>query len=378
MCTVDRGDRVELYCGQPPDHGLDVTFAGSSKAWCIALRAHDEPANSGQAHGHAGTFVVVDGVDKLLRRYPDSPVIQDVLGTLDAGEIRERVHELDPEIDEIFFFAASVGALFGVSRRDGSRVAIKVHKRYEDDRYFAAVQQVQSALADAGFPAPRPLGRRGQATFEEWIDEGVFRDAHEPEVRRAMARELVRFHRLASASGIRPRRPFFPLGAEPLWPVPHNALFDFEATVAGAEWIDEIARAAKSAREIGAGEEVVGHTDWSAKHIRFDTDLRPIAVYDWDSVDTRPEPLLVGNAAGSFTYTEELEHDVFPWPDAQESLAFIKDYEAARGEPFDDEERRAAHGACVYLRAYAARCGHAFGSDVRRESGLAEFAEALL
>jgi hypothetical protein len=321
---------------------------------------------------------VVDGVDKLLRRYPDSPVIQDVLGTLDAGEIRERVRKLDPELDEIFFFAASVGALFGVSRRDGSRVAIKVHKRYEDDGYFTAMQQVQSALADAGFPAPRPLGRRGQATLEEWLDEGVFRDAHEPEVRRAMARELVRFHRLATAPGIRPRRPFFPLGGEALWPVPHNALFDFEATVAGAEWIDEIARAAKSVRDVGAGDEVVGHTDWSAKHIRFDADLQAVVVYDWDSLDTQPEPLLVGNAAGSFTYTEELEHEVFPWPEAQESLAFIADYEAARGEPFNGEERRAAHGACVYLRAYAARCGHAFGSDVRRESGLTEFAEALL
>jgi len=193
-----------------------------------------------------------------------------------------------------------------------------------------------------------------------------------------MARELVRFHRLATASGIRPRRPFFPLGAEALWPTPHNALFDFEATVEGAEWIDEIARAAKRARDIGAGVEVVGHTDLSAKHIRFDDDLRPLAVYDWDSLDTQSEPLLVGNAAGSFTYTEELEHDVFPWPNAQEALAFIEDYEAARGAAFDEEERRTAHGACVYLRAYAARCGHAFGSDVRRESGLAEFAEALL
>jgi outer membrane protein OmpA-like peptidoglycan-associated protein len=321
---------------------------------------------------------LMDGVDKLLRRYPESPVIEDVLGTLDAGEIRARVHELEPETAEIFFFAASVGALFGVVRRDGSRVAIKVHKRYEDDAYFIAVQQVQTALAEAGFPAPRPLGRRGQVTFEEWLDEGVFRDAHEPAVRRAMARELVRFHGLATASGIRPRRPFFPLGVEELWPVPHNALFDFEATVEGAEWIDEIARAAKRARDVGAGVEVVGHTDWSAKHIRFDADLRPVAVYDWDSLDTQPEPLLVGNAAGSFTYTEELEHDVFPWPDARESLAFIEEYEAARGAPFDDEERRAAHGACVYLRAYAARCGHSFGSDVRRESGLTEFAEALL
>jgi hypothetical protein len=360
------------------NHRLDVTFAGSPEAWGITLRAHHEPANRGQAHGHAGTFGVVDGVDKLLRRYPDSPVIEDVLGTLDAAEIRARVRELEPETAEIFFFAASVGALFGVARRDGSRVAIKVHKRYEDEGYFTAMQQVQSALVAAGFPAPRPLGRRGQATFEEWLDEGVFRDAHEPDVRRAMARELVRFHRLATASGIRPRRPFFPLGAEALWPTPHNALFDFEATVEGAEWIDEIARAAKRARDIGAGVEVVGHTDWSAKHIRFDDDLRPLAVYDWDSLDTQSEPLLVGNAAGSFTYTEELEHDVFPWPNAQEALAFIEDYEAAREAAFDEEERRTAHGACVYLRAYAARCGHAFGSDVRRESGLAEFAEALL
>ena len=321
---------------------------------------------------------MVDGVDKLLRRYPDSPVIRDVLGTLDAAEIRARVRELEPETAEIFFFAASVGALFGVIRRDGTRVAIKVHKRHEDDAYFTAMQQVQSALADAGFPAPRPRGRRGQATLEEWLDEGVFRDAHEPEVRRAMARELVRLHRLATDSGVRPRRPFFPLGDEALWPTPHNVLFDFEATVDGAEWIDEIARAAKRARDAGAGAEVVGHTDWSAKHVRFDADLRAVAVYDWDSLDTQPEPLLVGNAAGSFTYTEELEHDVFLWPNAEEALAFIEDYEAARGAPFDDEERRAALGACVYLRAYAARCGHAFGSDVRRESGLAEFAEALL
>jgi hypothetical protein len=41
--------------------------------------------------------MVVDGVDKLLRRYPDSPIIEDVLGTLDADEIRLRVHELEPE-----------------------------------------------------------------------------------------------------------------------------------------------------------------------------------------------------------------------------------------------------------------------------------------
>jgi hypothetical protein len=321
---------------------------------------------------------VVDGVDKLLRRYPDSPVVEDVLGTLDADEIRALVRELEPETAEIFFFAASVGALFGVLRRDGVRIAIKVHKRFQDDGYFTDLQRLQSALADAGFPAPRPLGRRGLAMFEQWVDDGEFRDGHESEVRRAMARELVRFHDLATGTGVRPHRPFFPLGGdEALWPVPHNVLFDFGATEAGAEWIDDIARAAKRVRDSGDGVEVVGHTDWSAKHLRFDPDLQLTALYDWDSVTTELEPLLVGNAAGSFTYTEELPYDVFLWPSAEESSAFMDEYEAARGMPFTAGERRSAHGACVYLRAYAARCGHAFGGDAR-DSGLERFAEALL
>jgi hypothetical protein len=303
--------------------------------------------------------------------------VRDVLGTVDPDEIRARVRELEPETVEIFYFAASVGALFGLALGDGSRVALKVHKRYGDGVYFNEMQQIQTVLADAGFPAPRPLGLRRDATIEAWLDDGAFRDAHEPDVRRAMARELVRFHELATGSGLRPRRPFFPLGDEALWPVPHNVLFDFEATRDGAEWIDDIARAVKPMRESGHGTEVVGHTDWSAKHLRFDGALQLTAVYDWDSVNTDLEPVLVGNAAGSFTYTEELPCEVFLWPSAEESIAFMDEYEASRGVPFTSAERRSAHAACVYLRAYAARCGHAFGADARR-SGLESFAEGLL
>jgi hypothetical protein len=44
--------------------------------------------------------MVDDGVDTLLRRYPESPVVQDVLGTLDPAEIRARVYALEPETDE--------------------------------------------------------------------------------------------------------------------------------------------------------------------------------------------------------------------------------------------------------------------------------------
>ena len=305
--------------------------------------------------------------------YPASPVVLDVLGTLDPAEIRAVARRYEPEAEEIFFFSASVGALYGVRRRDGSRVAIKVSTLFRDPSYFAEVQRLQSALRAAGFPAPAPVRREGTVTVDEWLDEGEFRDGHEPEVRRALATSLARFVELATATGIRPRREFLrPSGA--LWPKPHNVLFDFEATAAGAEWIDEIARAARSVP--AAGREVVGHTDWAAKHVRFDAELRPTAVYDWDSVDTELETRLVGGAAGSFTYTEELAQPVVRWPSPDESAAFVADYEQARGEPFSAAERLTVDAACVYLLAYAARCHHAVGGDTR-DQRLEDHAAAL-
>lgn len=69
----------------------------------------------------------MDGIDTSLRRHPDSPVVLDLLGTLDAERFRARVHEIDRCADEVFFFAASVGAVFGLLRSDGMRVAMKLH-----------------------------------------------------------------------------------------------------------------------------------------------------------------------------------------------------------------------------------------------------------
>ncbi len=46
-----------------------------------------------------------------------------------------------------------------------------------------------------------------------------------------------------------------------LWPPPHNALFDFEATAAGAEWIDGIAAYAKDLVDEFQAPVVVGHAD---------------------------------------------------------------------------------------------------------------------
>lgn len=315
---------------------------------------------------------MVDAIDTYLSTYPGSPIVLDVLGTDDAEEIRARALELEPDGVEVFYFAASVGALFGVRRRDGSRVAVKVNTLFRDPAYFADVQRVQAVVRAAGFPAPRPIRSVGAVTVDEWLDDGAFRDGHDPDVRRALAETLVRLVDLATASGVRPRRAFlWPEGST--WPKPHNALFDFAATTAGAEWIDEIGARALLPR---TGREVVGHSDWAAKHVRFDDELRPTAVYDWD-LNTECEPVVAGSAAGAFTYTEELHHRVRRWPTPEESLAFLDDYERAHGARFTAEERRLAQAACVYVIAYSSRCHHSIGGDPA-DMHLAAFADELL
>ena len=276
---------------------------------------------------------------------------------------------LCPEAVECFAFEASVGATFGLAVRGGERVALKVHRTATAER-LAAMQQVQGHLWRYGFPCPRPLGVRGRATLEEWRDDGVQRDAREPEVRRALAALLVRLVTLTR--NLRPAvdlPPFFPRPGGPLWPEPHTVLIDLDATASGAEWVDEIACTARARRDTGGGPVAIGHHDWTARHVRF-SGIDPVVVYDWDSTSIDYEAVLVGNAAEHFTWDGG-------FPDADESLLFIADYERARASPFTRGEQTVAAAAAVYARAYTTRCVHALAGDVS-ELRLPEYAAALL
>ena len=297
------------------------------------------------------------------------PVVHSIFGTTDPEAIWAEVQTMCPEAVECFRFETSVGALFGLVVRGGDRIALKVHRTTTVER-LTAMQQVQEHLWRYGFPCPRPLGVRGRGTIEEWRDDGTQRDAREPDVRRAIAALLVRLVHLTR--DLRPAvdlPPFFPRPSGPLWPVPHNVLFDFEATAAGAEWIDDIGAAARTVRDAGDTRLVVAHHDWTAKHVRFG-ELKPVVVHDWDSMSIDYEPVFVGNAAAHFTYDDTL-------PTADESLLFIADYERARPSPFTRHEQAIAAAAAVYGRAYTTRCWHALGGDTD-ELQLPEYAAALL
>jgi hypothetical protein len=308
----------------------------------------------------------------------------------DAGPARVRqaltafcAKELGSGPAELRFFRMSVGAVFGLRLADGRAVVVKLHLRRERLRRLAAVQRIQRHLADNGFPCPRPIGEPRRllelpVTVEEYLGGGEERDAHDPHVRRVIAQTLARLLRLTEGID----EPELAEGWEPYgddgWGEPHNALFDFGATAAGAEWIDELASAAWPRSQMGR--QVVGHTDWVTKHFRFrgaDVD----AIYDWDSLRLASEPSIVAGAAVHFPYTEAF--DVPRVASLEELRAFVSEYEQERLSPFTLEEGRVLAAHAVLGIAYTARCEHARDPTGRRPNGsyreaLAEFGEELL
>ena len=104
------------------------------------------------------------------------------------------------------------------------------------------------------------------------------------------------------------------------------------------------------------GGDQIGHFDWRVQNLAF-RDGEIVAIYDWDSLATAPEPVIVGNAAGGFCIDWEAA-DEDPPPTVEEMFAFVADYESARGRPFDADEREALDAANLAMVAYGARCQH--------------------
>ena len=222
------------------------------------------------------------------------------------------------------------------------------------------------ATTVCGGPAPLALGTRWS---RRWSSAG----------RRAMrmSRWCARRWRAASseiveacAGLVASSRLKSHLLAEPppgaLWPPPHSKLFDFEATARGAEWIDDVARAAR-ARMQPSGALVIGHGDWRAEHVHFVRDCI-VGAFDWDSLCKEREPALVGFT--THAYCADWSRRPPPAaPTIEEARAFVAEYEAARGRAFAADERRLCGAAFAYSCAYTARCVWGLARDERGKPG---------
>ena len=296
-----------------------------------------------------------------------------IYGSADPQEIARAVDNfcaatLGTRIDAYLFFAVSQGDVSGLELADGRRVVVKAHTPAWTPVFLDAVHRVQRHLFMQSFPCPRPIRGptplgHGYAMVEELVDEGDYADAHDPAVRRVMATTLARLVAATRDLTDAPRlgavlqsRMPFRRPDDALWPEPHSPIFDLGTTTAGAEWIDRIAAQAKVTLADGAGEEVIGHTDWSAQNCRFMGHALH-AVYDWDSLMLDKEPIIVAEAAMTFAFNWRLPGpQVAPSP--AEARTFIGEYEEARGRPFTVDDWETISAAATYSLAYGARLEH--------------------
>jgi hypothetical protein len=324
---------------------------------------------------HLGSIIAAH-----LREWDTSPAFVElaIFESDDATEIAGAIdafcdRHLRARVARGLFHRSSIGSVTGVELADGRQVVIKAHQPERTRAFLAEIVRIQSHLAERGVFAtevlagPLPLGG-GQAIVERYVEIGATADAHRPEIRRALARGLAAIIAtcapLVASTSLEPG--LLASSQAALWPTPHSRLFDFGATVRGAEWIDELAARARE-RMVPAGVPVIGHGDWRQEHVRFVGD-RPVAAFDWDSLCCQLEPALLGSVVHGFC-ADWSRTDHVQAPTLAEARAFVADYESARGPSFSTAERRLCGASFAYSCAYTARCGHALGGDARGQTG---------
>lgn len=280
---------------------------------------------------------------------------------------------LGAPIAEGRFYRVSVAAVLGAALADGREIVVKAQRGGRSARYLETCFRFRKHLVSSGFPCPEPLTgpvRVGGAWIaaEALVEAGARANAHLPEIRRGIARSLVRISEVGRAvegPEALGRAWFMGLPEGRDFPMPHSPLFDFDRTEDGAAWIRAFARRARAERARPAGERLIGHFDWRAEHLRFEGD-RLVASYDWDSLHFELFPVLVGALAPHFTadwQCEEVGIRGARAPTRDEMRAFVSDVEEARGAPFSEEERALLSASCVFSTAYTARCNHALSPN---------------
>lgn len=310
-----------------------------------------------------------------------------IFGTTQNDEIAGHVSRwcsdhLGAPVAEVLFVVSRLSHVRGVVLASGRRIVVKTHPPGAPLDRLRAVFDVQTRLAEQGYPCPQPVHAaaplcRGLAVAEELSTMADAPDPTDPTVRDAMATGLARQLELTSwldtPAALASDRPAWIEFRHPgLWAPAHHPNLDFESLGVEAPWIDDVARRAKTLLlGIPGSRLLAGHSDYEAHNVRC-TDGQLVAVYDWDSLVAESEEVLVGVAAAVFTaHPDPAIPDA---PDPEQRRAFVSAYERARGRSFDSTERERLTAGSAWVTAYNARLHHAFRYG--QLDGPGSFAEA--
>jgi hypothetical protein len=253
------------------------------------------------------------------------------------------------------FEIAHLSIVVGLRLTDGREVVVKA--RPPADRIQGCVS-VQRHLWAAGFPCPEPLAGPTPigaltATAEAFAPGGMSL-APGPDSPRLFAEALVELIRLAPSVAAVPTLAPPPAWVwwdhdQPgTWPPPDDQDTDLNAH-AEPEWLEDVGRRVRRRLAQCQAPPVVGHADWEEPNLRW-SDRRLHVVHDWDSIVSRPEAAIAGVAAAVFPAwggpgTAALE----------DTTAFLRAYEQARGHRWSREEREVCWAAGLWIRAYNAK-----------------------
>ncbi|MEZ0165983.1 hypothetical protein AB2L27_14580 [Kineococcus sp. LSe6-4] len=190
---------------------------------------------------------------------------------------------------------------------------------------------------------------------QELLDRGETPDGSAPGVRRLLAEGLAQHIELLRRDGTLLAR----AGAGPSWcryqngpwPTPHDPIVDFTTCPPGYAWLDAFARrASEQVLTHRRRELVVGHADWYAGNCAV-ADGKLVATFDWELI-ADAEAVVAGFAASSYASSSSSGGGLST---PEETLEFLRDYEVARGRPFDGAEQRTAAAAAAWIVAFNAR-----------------------
>jgi len=302
---------------------------------------------------------------------PLALVEHSVFGVTDSEEIASAIEawcraNLGSGVRSAWMFAVSVGCVAGLELDDARRVVVKAYPPDRGEARLNAMAAIQNVAADGGLPVPRPIDAParigpGWATAETALDVGRHPDLLRSPDRETAATGWVRLvDALRDSAGLlRDSGCSPPRVVDGLYPLPHSPVFDFEATGAGAEWIDSLATAATAITAGLDAPETVIHCDWRGDNIRVSTDGRElVAIYDWDSVRVHREAIALGEVAAMHSIDWSNGDPYFAT--AAECVRFAQSVEDARPQRFTAGEWSAIRAAIVFGWCYTARCEHAW------------------
>jgi len=263
------------------------------------------------------------------------------LGAVPAGEL---------------FGSGHLSTVKGLRLADGREVVVKVRPCAARLDGCAVVHR---ALWTAGFPCPEPLVDLEPLDEYAASAEALVADADEPPARSELARVsaagLARLVELAPGPRSVPNLNPSPSWAgwdhtEPgLWPTPEDCDVDLNAHPE-PRWLDRVAAAVRDLLRGHAGGPVIGHGDWHPENLRWQGS-KLIAVHDWDSVISQPEPAIAGLGAASFLGIESAAR----LADVEDSAAFLDGYQRARGRDWTPGDYAACWAAGLWQRAFDAK-----------------------